>query len=80
MKGRPAETGGAFGSIALLLALVLGVDDDTVIAAIGVAVGLVPAVITLLVANGGIRGVIRVLWRGRAQQDAAVVEAKPRRR
>lgn len=46
---RPAETGGVAGSVALLLAWALGVDDPAVIAAIGVLVGFLPAGITWLV-------------------------------
>lgn len=67
MRGRPAETGGAVGSIALLVSLVAGVDDPEVIAGVGIVAGLVPAAITLLVVNGGIRGVFRLLWRGRGR-------------
>jgi hypothetical protein len=43
---RPAELGGAAGSVAILLAWALGVDDAGIIAAIGVVVGFVPAAIT----------------------------------
>jgi hypothetical protein len=43
---RPAELGGAAGSVAILVAWALGVDDAGIIAAIGVVVGFVPAAIT----------------------------------
>jgi hypothetical protein len=45
-KKRPAELGGAAGSVAILVAWALGVDDAGIIAAIGVVVGFVPAAIT----------------------------------
>lgn len=49
MTRRPAETGGVAGAIALLVAHLLGVDDATVIVALAVVVGFVPAAITWLV-------------------------------
>lgn len=48
-KRRPAETGGAAGAVALLLARVLGVDDPDTVYAIGIVVGFLPAGITWLV-------------------------------
>jgi hypothetical protein len=65
VKGRPAETSSAAGSLALVLAVVLGVRSPTTLAAIGVVIGLIPAAVTLLVVHGGIRGVLRLIWRGR---------------
>ena len=64
MTSRPAETTTGVGAIALLIALLLGLDSETA-AVIGVALGLVPAAVTTLVANGGIRGALRKLYRGR---------------
>lgn len=61
---RPAETAGAGAAVATLLALALGLRDPEIIAALIAIVGLVPAGVTLLVANGGVRGVVRKLWRG----------------
>lgn len=78
MRGRPAETTGAVGAIGLLVASLAGVDDATSLTAIGVVLGLVPAAVTLLVANGGVRGVLGLLWRGR-DRGPAVVESKNRR-
>lgn len=66
MKGRPAESLAGTGSIALLIAYVLGVTDPQVVACLGAAVGLMPAAVTLLASNGGIRGVLAKLWRGRS--------------
>ena len=66
MKRRPAETAGVGGGLAVAVALLLGLDDPEVLAAAAVLIGAVPAVVTLLVANGGARGVLRTLWRGRA--------------
>jgi hypothetical protein len=65
VKGRPAETGGAVAAIAVLVAHTLGVDNAQVITALVAAVGLVPAAITLLVSNGGLRGVAAKIWRGK---------------
>jgi hypothetical protein len=46
---RPAETGGIAGAVALIIAAALGLDDATLIAAIGVVIGFLPAGITWLV-------------------------------
>lgn len=64
---RPAETGGVAGVFGLLIARVFGVDDVDTITAIGVVIGVIPAAITLLVANGGLRGVTKLVWRGRSK-------------
>lgn len=48
-KSRPAETGSAAGSVGLLIAYALGLDDPAVIVAIGAVLGCVPAAITWLV-------------------------------
>jgi len=60
---RPAEITTGAGAVALLLALVLGLDTETV-AIVGVVLGFVPAAVTLLVNHGGVRGVIVKLWTG----------------
>jgi hypothetical protein len=62
---RPAEVAGLSGSVALLVCRAAGVDDPDVLVGIGAVVGAVPAAVTLLVANGGVRGVAAKLWRGR---------------
>lgn len=62
---RPAEALAGTGSIALLVAFVLGVRDPEHVAVIGAAVGLIPAAVTTLVDVGGIRGLIRRIWGGR---------------
>lgn len=79
MRGRPAEVTGATGAVALLLAAVLGVESETVIVALGVAAGLLPGLVTLLVAHGGVRGVLRLVWRG-AEREPARLEGGARRR
>lgn len=65
LLNRPAETAGAGGAIATLAAVAFGETDPNTIAAIGVAAGLLPAAVTLVVSNGGFRGIARTLWRGR---------------
>ena len=62
--GRPAETGGAVAAIGTLVALVAGVDDPVVVAALVAVVGVVPAAITGLINAGGVRGLAIKLWRG----------------
>ena len=59
---RPAETVSAGGGAAGLVWAAL--DGDWKIAVVS-AVGFVPSVVTLLVAHGGVRGVLRLLWGGR---------------
>jgi hypothetical protein len=76
MKGRPAETTTGVGSIALLVAYIMGVDDPQTIAILGAGLGLVPAAVTLLVAGGGIRGVLGNIWRGKAPGPAANVASE----
>lgn len=66
MRKHPAESAGGAGAVALLIAYLLGVDDPEALVALGAALGLIPAAVTLLVANGGVRGVARLLWRGRS--------------
>jgi hypothetical protein len=46
---RPAETGGVAGSVALLIGRVFGIKDPDTLVAIGVIVGVLPAMITWLV-------------------------------
>lgn len=64
---RPAETAGAGGAVALLIGYVFGIKDAQTLVVLGAAIGLVPAFVTLLVANGGVRGVVGLLWRGRSK-------------
>ena len=72
MRGRPAESTAGVGSIALLIAVLLGVDDPNTVAVMGAVVGLIPAAVTLLVSGGGIRGVFTSLWRGRSKETAGL--------
>lgn len=46
---RPAEVSGVAGSVAILVAHLLGVTDPSTIVALGVVVGALPAVVTWLV-------------------------------
>lgn len=64
-RGRPAETTSGVGSIGLLMAYILGVTDEQTVVCLGAALGLVPGTVTLLVSSGGLRGLVRLLWRGR---------------
>lgn len=66
MRGRPAESLAGTGAIALLASYILGVDDPDLIVCLGAVVGLVPAAVTLLVDSGGVRGVLRKIWRGQS--------------
>jgi len=59
---RPAETAGATTGLAGAL-VALGVGDERA-AAIALAVGVVPGIVTWLVDHGGLRGAARRLWRG----------------
>lgn len=61
---RPAETTGALAAAATALAALAGANTNTV-AAIGTLAGLLPSLVTYLVANGGIRGLARRVWFGR---------------
>lgn len=67
MKGRPAESFTGATAIGMLLAIILGVDDSDTIAVMVGALGLLPAAITLIVSNGGLIGVGRLILRGRRQ-------------
>lgn len=62
---RPAETTGGLAGLATAVAALLGASVETV-AIVGTVAGLLPAAVTLLVAHGGVRGVLRGLWAGRA--------------
>jgi hypothetical protein len=63
-QGRPAEALTGTAALGSVLAVALGVNDPDTITAMVAGVGLLPAVVTLLVSNGGIRGVLRLAWRG----------------
>lgn len=63
--GRPAETTTGVAAIGSLLAIAVGVNDPDAIASMVAALGLLPGAVTLLVDNGGVRGVMRLMWRGR---------------
>ena len=66
IRSHPASTTGIAGALALLLGhFAVGIDDPDALAAIGAVLLSLPAAVSLLVAQGGIRGVLRKLWRGR---------------
>lgn len=67
MNKRPAESAGVAGAIVALGAYVAGVRDPEVLAGATVVVGLVPAAVTLLVSNGGVVGLVRLVLHGRAR-------------
>lgn len=53
---RPAETAGAIGSAAVLIARLFGVKDADTLTGIGVVAGFIPAVVTWLVVTFHGRG------------------------
>lgn len=62
-KARPAETAGALAGTGGVVAAIASHNW----LAVGLAcAGYVPAAATFLVAHGGVRGVVRSLWRGRS--------------
>jgi hypothetical protein len=65
MKGRPAESVTGVTAIGALVAIILGVDDADTIAAMVGALGVLPGAVTLLVSNGGVLGVARLVLHGR---------------
>ena len=70
MKGRPAESTAAVAGMGSLLAYVFGVRNPETLAAMLAGISLLPASVTLLVSNGGIRGVARLIWRGKVVNEA----------
>jgi hypothetical protein len=62
-KARPAEATGGVGASITALALALGASGG-VVAALGILSGLLPAAVTLLVANGGLKGAWKRLLNG----------------
>ena len=65
VQSRPAETGGGLGAAVTFAAFALGFSVETVTAA-GVIAGLVPSVVSFVVDNGGLRGVLRLVLNGRS--------------
>jgi hypothetical protein len=53
---RPAESAGVAGACGLLIGYAVGIDNPAVLAALGVVVGAIPAVVTFLVVQGRRRG------------------------
>lgn len=73
MRNHPAEKTTGVGGLALLLALMLGLDPE-IVAPLGVALGLVPYIVTTLVENGGVVGFFRKILHGeRGTVDAVTV-------
>lgn len=50
VRGRPAETTGVAGSIALLIAHAFGVNDPDVLVSLAVVIGALPALVTAAIA------------------------------
>ncbi|MDQ3276264.1 MAG: hypothetical protein M3Q39_14890 [Actinomycetota bacterium] len=64
-RSRPAETTGGLAGVATAVAALAGAPVEAV-AIVGTLAGLLPSAVTLLVSNGGLRGVWRTLRDGRA--------------
>ncbi|MGE4425013.1 MAG: hypothetical protein AB7G37_01010 [Solirubrobacteraceae bacterium] len=64
-RTRPAETAGAAGGLVPIAAALLGADVETVAALAGAA-ALVPSIVTWVVDHGGLRGLARRIWAGKA--------------
>ena len=60
---RPAESAGAASAVVALAAAIAAGNE---LAAVAALVGLVPAAVTFAVNHGGVRGLARALWRGKA--------------
>lgn len=60
-RKRPAERAGAAGGGVVGVAYLLGLRDPEWLAALGVVSSWLPVVVTGLIAQGGIRGVLRVI-------------------
>lgn len=61
---RPAEKSGALFAAVTAIAALLGADTATVAVA-GTIAGTVPAAVTWIVNNGGIKGAAARLWNGK---------------
>lgn len=59
---RPAEMVTATFALAILVGRLAGIKDPDTLTAMAVVLGLVPAGVTTLVANGGLVGAVRKLW------------------
>lgn len=61
---RPAENTALAGGVLAVLAALLGLPVEVVgvIAGIG---GALPRVVSWVIDNGGVRGAVRLVWRGR---------------
>jgi Na+(H+)/acetate symporter ActP len=76
-KARPAESVAGVGGLGGLIAAL--VADNQLAAILSAVVGFLPAVVTYLVAHGGIRGVLRTLWGGSEEvPEPAVMESGKR--
>lgn len=64
VQHRPAEATGGVGALATAIAAIAGADVE-VVAAVGIAAGLLPAVVTYMVDHGGLLGTFRLILRGR---------------
>lgn len=64
-RSRPAEAIGVTAGVGVVVGRLLGVEDPDVLAGLALAVGAVPGLVTYVVSNGGLRGVLGAVWRGR---------------
>lgn len=64
-QNRPAEATGGLAALATAIAALAGGSVELV-ATIGIAAGLLPAIVTYLVGHGGLLGVWREILHGRA--------------
>jgi hypothetical protein len=64
VRRRPAESAGLLGVIATAVARYAFHTDADLTATVGMIAGGVPAVVTALVAHGGISGWLGDLWHG----------------
>jgi len=71
-KSKAAKRGSAVGGVAVgsLGTLVFAVLDRNWDVAIAVGTTIAPGLLTYLVANGGIKGVVVALWKGRPSRAA----------
>lgn len=67
MKGRPAESITGAAAIGVLLSVIFGIKDVQTISAMVAGLGLLPAAVSLVVSNGGLIGIGRLVLRGRRQ-------------
>lgn len=63
IKQRPAENAGAASGG--LVALIAAIQGHNLVAALSALAALAPHVVTYVALNGGVKGVLSSIWRGR---------------